>query len=560
MIPTTDIEELKRRLKRGSFDDDLLKSARALWTKLLRVSDRDATYYKAAAMVSEVSYYFDDLALARKAVEEFQNFKVRSQSIGNRGLARERIRCYLAHIQATLYYDYDYAQAKDRIKECITFIERKLVSEDFRCAGTLAWANYQLGCCLRQLHKLEEAENIFIRSARHQCDRAKNKKALILKQYPPHKRLSPTQDEILFCNRRLAIVLGLGIAFCDYTRGRLSAALENLTVARTLLAYCDDPLNDAYLNLLFGSVMRCQAGSDPSQLEEAERIVIKARRDFRKLGHHRYAARATYELALIYLALADRSRCRTATFQQYVGRAKEGAAELLRISDPAKDARWISNALVLESRVERKLQHFPEAITLATKAHETGVNQNLCQIDALIARAESIILWVKSGDDSTTTTTIEDRSVLLEDARRDLDEALKLNTRLTAARSPESQNEKIESVCRLLLARVSVLVGNQKEAKRFFQQWKEIGSVEHQNIIDLALRIRAEIEALTSEFYVDSESNDLTCKSQYIGLMGFLIKTAQQKIPGNKVKQAKLLGIAPDTLRKWEAKLKQHSS
>jgi hypothetical protein len=112
-------------------------------------------------------------------------------------------------------------------------------------------------------------------------------------------------------------------------------------------------------------------------------------------------------------------------------------------------------------------------------------------------------------------------------------------------------------VCRLLLARICVLENDENEAKRFFQEWKELGSVEHQNIKNLALQIKAEIGSLTKEFHVDSESDDLAYKSLHQGLKSFLLKTAEQKHPEGEEQQAKFLGIARETLRTWKAKLKK---
>ncbi len=304
--------------------------------------------------------------------------------------------------------------------------------------------------------------------------------------------------------------------------------------------------------------MRCQAGSDPKQLKDARRVVIKARKAFRDLNHHRYAPRATYELALIYLALADRDRCTDDLFRQYLARARKEADEVLRVSRESKDARWISNALVIESRIERKLGNFQEAIKLSTDARRAGIKQTLCKIDALIAHAESNISWVKSEvERGAAGSTAGKHRIRLKRARKALAEALKLNIRFTLARSPESQNEKIESVCRLLIARICVLENDQEQAKASFQRWKELGGIEHQNIRELAVSVKSEIDALTKVFHINPESDELVYDVLNRNLKTFLIETAKRKYPSNQTKQAKLLKINRQTLRNWETKLRE---
>jgi hypothetical protein len=550
------MEGLKSRLKRGLFDDSLREDSEALWRGLQGVRERDERFYKAKAIVSEVSYYFDNRDLARKSVDDFDGFDIRNQTFGNRRLAREQIRCYLAFVQATLYSDNHYEQAKDKIVGCLDFVEQRLVSKNFRCEGTLAWANYQLGCCLRQLHLLEDAERAFLRSALHQYERAKNRKAEIGRISDSRRREVLAQEEVMFCNRRLAIALGLGIGFCEYTRGRLSSAYQELIIARTLLTYCNDRLNEGYVNLLLGSVLRCRAGSDPSRLEDAEAIVIGAHKAFKAINHRRYTPRATYELALIRLALADRERADD-LFYGYLDQATKDADEVLERSRELNDERWISNALVVKSRIERKRKNFPEAIRLATEALGVGANQVLCQIDALIARAESNISSVRRAIETETGAIMDInwQGANVNASRKDLEAALHLNIQFTSARSPESQNEKIEGICWLYLARSHALEGDQDRARAFFEKWKELPAIEHKNINELALKVKAEIDGITKVFHIDSELDEIEYEVQNEALIRFLITVAKQRHPSNQVKRAKLLGVARQTLRNWEERL-----
>lgn len=551
-----EIEQMKTRLKRGIFDDGLEERAETLWKNLQQTSVRDERFFKAKAMVSEVSFYFDNLALARASVAEFQHFKMQDEDFTDRNLARERIRCYLASIQATLYCESSYEEAKAKIIECVAVLNERLVSKTYRCEGTLAWAHYQLGCCSRQLNLLDQAEESFLRSQRYQFRRAKHRKIELESEPNAGKRERLAYEEVLFCNRRVAIVLGLGLGFCDYTRGRLSKAREKLTLARTLLTYCHDELNDAYLNLLFGSVIRCQAGSDPKELLTAERLVKKSHQTFKKLGHRRYAPRATYELALIHLALADRTRGREELFLPYLDRAREEAEAVMKASSGPTAARWTSHALLVQSRIQRKLGNYDDAIKLATDAFDAGGDQRFCTIDALIGEAEARVAWVRAGTGkhSAMWAGFGGREGLLASAEKNLSDAREQNSMFTRARSPEHQNEKIESVCRLLQARICVLRNEELQAKEMFQLFKEIGRVEHHNIQEFAKVVNAEIQGLARIFHIDSGKDPIDYKLHHKRLQQYFMDLANLRHPHNQAQRAAFINVSRSAIILWEGK------
>jgi hypothetical protein len=81
--------------------------------------------------------------------------------------------------------------------------------------------------------------------------------------------------------------------------------------------------------------------------------------------------------------------------------------------------------------------------------------------------------------------------------------------RFTAARSPESQNEKIEGICWLHISRSHVLEGNPDEARAYLQKWKKLPAIEHKNLNELALKVKVEVDQITKRFKIDSESDEL---------------------------------------------------
>ena len=544
------LEQLKRQLKRGNFDDGLRVQTNNLWNQLQRSATHDESYYKAKSIVSEVSYYFDNIDLARQSVEDFSNFDVDGCSLDNQGLALEKIRCYLAHIQATYYYKDDYKEARLRIEQCLHFITTKLKNQQFSCSSTLAWANYQLGCCFRQLLLMERAEQAFVRSIGYQNQRARSRLArprqMKSGDWNTEELRLRNYDELLFCNRRIAIVLGLGLGFCDLTRGYLSAAREKLMIARALIAPCNDRLNDAYLALLLGNVKRCLAGSEPAKLKRAAAMVQAARDDFESLGHARYSARAIYELALTHFALADQRHCTDADFNNYLAEATIEADMVFGVSEKLNNHRWKSHALIVRSRIERKLSNFKDALKFANSALGQARDQMLCKIDACIALAEAKIAWVKS--DVQNNRQLEWDDYRLGNAREHLDAALRLLAKQQSEAAAGTENEKIETVCRLHIASSFILEGNYVQASAALQQVKDIGSIEHAWIIEVWRQVKADAAKLNKQFTIEWDSDVLDYGVLTTELRSLLLSIARQKHPTNQSARADFLNLPRNKL------------
>jgi hypothetical protein len=550
MSLTSTLDQIKRQLKQGNFDDSLRAKTKQLWKLVQSATAQDENFFKAKSIVSEVSFYFDDIDLARAVVADFSGFDIAGCSVNNRLLALEKIRCYLAHIQTTYYYEDNYKEARTRIEQCLHFIKKKLVYKQFRCSSTLAWAYYQLGCCLRQLLLMESAEKAFVESIGFQNLRARSRLAR-----PRQKQAADwnteaqrlrNYNELLFCNRRIAIVLGLGIGFCDLTRGHLSAAHEQLIIARALIAPCNDRLNDAYLALLLGNVQRCLAGSERAELRRAEETVTAARNYFESLGHKRYSARATYELSLIHSALANDPT--ELDFEENLAEATAEADKVFSVSDDFNNNRWKSHALIVKSRIARKLSNFEDAVKFADSALDHGRDQTLCKIDARITLAEAKISWVES--DLKNNRPLDEDDHRLSNAREHLFTALELLSTSTG-----SHNEKIETICQLHMARSFVLERNYVQASAALQQIKGIGSIEHKWIIEFWHQVKADAAQLNNHFPIDWNSEVLDYKELTNELSSLLLTVAKQKHPLNQSARAGFLNLARYKLIKLEKNL-----
>ena len=443
-------------------------------------------------------------------------------------------------------------KAQAHLEQCGSFVTTRLVTDGFECHGTLAQNSYLLGKTYRQMSDYAEAEKAFAESIDNYQKRGELRKKRHQEITNRFERELRQQEEYLFLTRRVGIVTGLGLGWLDYTRGRLSSAHQKVITAKILLWPYEDRLNDAYLNLILGSIGRCQAGGlkqNRSKLEAALVTVNDAYGTFRDLKHQRYRARAAYELALINLALAD-MRNAPHEFAKYISEASTKTREVIAKAQNVPSHRWLSNALVVQSRIARKQRKFEQAETLAEDARATAHKhrQVLCEIDALIALAEIRLVTAKIA--MTSEASAKRAVKLLERAREELKLARKLNEQ-TVPRTSDNQNEKIEIVCALNLARSFAIQGEQNRARSEYPSRSLILKIEHIDIRMLAAAVDREIDTLES-FPLDSHSENLSYHSLNKELKRFLMRTAERRGANSEDKLAQALGVTPKAIADWK--------
>lgn len=514
------LRRVKGLLKEGKFEGSLLDDVTALKAlidknKVWLRANEPLTYFKSRCMIYEVRDYFnlidDDESREVKdegtAVAQSLPEKVGPNfSTAERQLIREKVRFCLAHANE-LYRENHYEAAREKILGLYHFVIEELSDDYLPCFGTLAQLTYFLGKVHRQMAEYEKAEKWFAASIEYHYRRAE-------------KRNKPA--EYIFSSYKAAVCLGLGIGWVNFTRGFLTRALYNITPALLILGNTADTLNTAYLNLIYGSIKRSQAGVEKKGLEEAIRIILQSFHTFREKGHQRYLARAAFELALAFNLTGDAEEA-------------ESKLEIVeRIAEERDDYRWQSHALVVRSRVQRNMKRYEEALESAEKAFHKAERhqQRICKIDALIAKGEAKI-------------AISDYAA----ARVDLEDALKLNDGIIRQFPPitESVNPKIYAVCHLYLARSYALEGNEQDAREFFQRWDKAGTIEHMWVHHLAESVKQEIDELGTSFFIRA-SESLDYRNRVEELRKWLLAQAKLKEPNNLTKRAKLLGITRSRL------------
>lgn len=555
------LEYIKSQLKAGRFDSSLIQHADILRKMVeslkdtLRAQD-EISYLKSKSIMSEVYYYFGELGKAREAVTEgekiFDQLKAKSISLqgGAPRLIREQIRLSLAYIQANLYREHNYIECKKRILFCRDLTLR-LKRPDFPCWGTQAQIMHALGRVHRQVNEFNLAEECFAESINFYYERAEQKRKLYEKgDQRDHQQL---QAEISFSNYRSAIALGLGLGWVNFTKGLLTMALHhNIIPARALLAHTGDELNKAYLAILFGAIKRCLAGNSIEKLDEAISVIEKAHEDFKKAGHLRYTARASYELSMAYLYsfYLHKKQGNSKKEKEQIEKARESINTVLELSQQGSDHRWISNAYIIQSRIERWDGNYKRAEQIASEALEVAnkSNQVLCKIDANLARAR---VRIKLKD--------------IEGARKDLDQAQALNQRSSSVDdndpiipAAEPRNPRIQAVCYLNLARICVLSEEGSQAKEYLSLGRDLlKGVEHVIIHKLADNIEKEVNKLNRNFIIQADDklkDNIEHEYYNWGLKAFLIRQAYLQTK-NKNKVAELLGISVNTLKNWQTEI-----
>ncbi len=549
------LAELKSLMKSGRFDNRLVTKAGILEDVMEHQKDEVArdiiNYLKAKCMIAEVLDYFGQTERAQRLLEpegntnleELQRFSKESGRQNPR-VIRDRIQFCLVHAQVNLYREHSYGHFISRVLLCKE-IMRKISNSKFPCWGTQANIAYQMARGYRQTNEFDQAEKYFAESINLHYERAEQKWD---KYEQGGYTYEECQEDISHARYRSAISLGLGLGWVNFTKGLLTSALRNNIIpARVMLAHSGDQINKAYLDIIFGAIKRCLAGNNSKELESVIKLINKSLSVFSSIGHDRYRARSAYELSLahLYLSYIFKKEQNSSKRKENINNAREMAQEVLRISEAMKDWRWVSNAYIIQSRIERWDEKYLEAERLASRALETAEEneQILCMIDARLARGKARF-----------------KLNSFEDAQTDFEEAKSLNRLSTSPRSsnlPEPRNPRIQAVCNLNLARIYVQKKDERQARDYLAQAKSrLRNIEHVIIHSFADAVEKAIEGLKPDFIIKVEDVFKRGRGyRYYDkkLKAFLIYQAG-KNNESEGEIAQKLKVTRKTVREWKRK------
>lgn len=519
---------IRRAYKHAEFTEELRKAGENLYHHVRRTQLRTrADYFKACTLAYELhdNYHIDPEINVWAAEEARGVFHQLQEKLGGRGADSARETFGSAFLREQILWCTCYGNELKRVgntKEALkvfntlyTLTDERVRTDEIPCHATLGILSYHLGSVHRMMEKHDLAEAMYIRAIEF--------------YYKRSLRRPGELEEFIFSTRRVAMCIGLGIGWVNLTRGYLGRAENALATSRALVVHIDDPVVSHYIEMLWGTIRRCRAGSNGAALVEAVEALKKARRFFRKRRHPRYEARACWELALAY----SRMR-RYGASEKYLLRTEGHSLQ-------SHNDKWKTNVHVLRSRnlLERgeSEESLREAEQALVAAKSSGIPLPL--VDALITRGAAK-LDLATGTKQTVST--------YSDALNDFREALQnlLPKGVGLDRVGQSLNPKIAAVCLLRIAQCYVRKKRSREAGEYLERWKGLRQhVEHRWVHELAHQVEGELEGITKDYTVPAgDPSRWNFKARRIELQDWLVEQALRNTRRDRKEAAKLLGLS----------------
>ena len=484
------------------------------WPRIEKAGD-ELIRLKIYSMSAEIYDYAGEYAKAREVIEadarvsETMLQENSAESLKDRKLVKQRI-WVLIHWALTFYRAHNYRKARQLLLLCDETLKRHIITADNHCAWTQSRIYYCLGLVQRQTYDYKAARRWFTKSIELAWESFELKTANVI-----------STDAIYQRARRLtgfyvAKSLALGLAWTYYTEGSLELASSLVRTARFLLVGTNEIVIRNYIEILSASILTAQG-----RRQEAIETLEKARKELKGYNHDAYRVRAANELAVAYVH--EYTREPNVDSQQkaitYIEEVKK-----------FPDVRWMSNALVTESRLLRALRNFEGAEQAAIEAFKIGGDQRFVKIDALIACGE---------------------------ARLELNNVNEACSDFLTAQREGFDNAKVQAVCHLHLARAYLQKGDHSLARRHqAEATRHLGHVDNAFVAQLAQTVESMIEkAAGADFYIPFSTSNLDPWEVEQKLRGFLTKWAKHKAGGEN-EPWKVLGVSKQTFYNWKSESK----
>jgi tetratricopeptide (TPR) repeat protein len=517
--------ELRRDVRLARYGNDMGRRADALRRALPRIRERDElSFWKALNSVVELYDYLGRYAEASEVLQEFQSVgpnlipegaenKKRPQGPQEHALEKSRIWLWI-HIAQSWFRNHKYSEAVELLNRCLKRAEFIRDEADNQYCVTRGRAHFRLGQCCRQMGDFSTAEGHYLCALELSYAGIENRRKQIecgkfANADEKERAIERYQQEQAAASHRVALALSAGYGFMFSTTGDLTRAEMCISSARVLLETTGDWLHKAYVELLSGSVRRAKAGLNPDKLREAISSSERAYRVFQDQKHI-YQARAAYELSQAY------------TYLRSFKKAEEYANEVLEFGRSKSDDRWLSNGLLVLSRIQRRRGSPVKAQMTAQKSIDIASRSRLatCHTDALIARGEA---------------SFDQRKY--EDARHDFEDAVN-----------GSANLKVKAVCALHLTRTLLEEKRLSEAERAWATWMSVKDrVQHALIHALASEVNGKLNEHIKGFTIEPGEKKLDLNHHVSALKEYLARTAVDRFQGIG-KAADALGVSAQTV------------
>lgn len=448
---------------------------------------------------------------------------------GGRELVRERLRYA---INFTIVANYASAQFHETARLLNQFRElvegsQGLATQDFPCHGTLRAIYFHLANVHLRLRDFAAVDEYFTKVLQ-----ANAEKLILQRRRAPGRAPKEKASALHYVAHAL-----LGLAHLEYERGALGRVHWFIHPARALVSQSEDRLTRAYVDRLYGAVLRSgvgdldpeeRRGSDAVKLKTAIEALTNALNTFVEFGHERGVIFTTFDLAAALASNGD----------------FEAAEKLLQPLENSAERPVMCYAASRLSRIARARGDRISAMAFASRALE-GVERDenaqrdlvSIRIDALLARAEANLM------DPCDGTSV----------RRDLD--------LAQALSEQGKHQtRVEAIC---LLHYAASWAREKEvilANQYFHKAKVLlPGIEHANIKRLARGVERSIEACTlrGDLTIRAVSTgNLNYQDHEMTLRQYLLAVAKQEHSSHR-KLADALGVSPTTIATWERELRQ---
>lgn len=497
------------------------------------LGEHPSWYYKFIAIQAEAKEYFGtstpayclDLYLLSQQLYSQLPKRVTAKKADEADRERVTLKNMIRVIVAGLEYLYsigDFGTAivyADDLRDFV--INRGIATKENPAHGTLAVIYYFLGRTYRQRgidDDYQKAIDYFYQSSESYFEMA---------------RRSNRNVDIVYSRTRAMVSLAFGAGFLFYNASDLVRAKALIAQAR--LAFLKDngevccKLHYSYLELLYASILRAEAGEIPTaevgdDLEaKTERVAVQDKLDraldtiarceeaFRQKP--RYFVHTLYNKALVLLYQGPSS------YEQ----VRACINELLqRCSDTP---RWLANGLVLKSHLERRVGAFDVAVGDAIKAYNQAGNHAPVRIEALLARGQAQFARHH-----------------LNAAHADFEKALELNN---------GANLKLTAMALLLLVDVAIARKSPGRARARFSEAKAImPAIRHGFIRNKFRQLEGQINNLQTDFIISGTTDDVDYKKYDSELQSWLLQRVLSE-DNNLTRAAERLNISKKTVYLW---------
>lgn len=440
---------------------------------------------------------------------EFQTPSPRSHT--ERRLLKQQIWTVLHWGFVKFYRRSRFTEARIRFRLCWNVAERDLIVHDYRADGTLARIHYLIGLVDREVYDYNAAKHHFTESMRYTWMSLGRRDSV-------NRRAKLTDLNIARC-------LGLGLASIHYAEGQTRLAIPLLLAAKAIVSLNQDRLIGGYIDVVYASALRSNAGDQEDVLNEVLQLLYKAYKEFRKKGHTYYVMRAAHQLARAYVQRARDLKALPKVEQRTLRYAEKYAHRTMNLAKDQSDFRYTCHAQVVLSQIELQRQNAQKADAIARKALEESYDDIACRIEALLARGA---------------------------ARLAIGQHVEACKNVEAALDVGKDNPKVAAMCHLILARGYAYGRDLRKSSQHLNSWNHL-----KREINTAYLRKLEREALlarkreTDDLVINWDVETLDPKKEEARLHAFLVKWAKDRTQTDAA-AIELLRISKQTFYNWQ--------